>query len=252
MTTNDINPALSEFYETHDKLQQYYFKFRYDFVEDETDEDVIRTVCGVPLGTPTYMAMYPGTVGVENHNAYGDEIKRHMHYHFVLSIRPSGFNKKKREIVNRVVHKLKAGRTAGWYSLKEELKIRDFERFHSYTFKQYSGVYEKPDWCHLPEGLDLAKAVVSSSEEYERNKEFLLAKRAKNDRKQTTYERLLVSYHEKNPTLRTRREAFYFVDDFFDNEGFPPERSKMLSCLDGLCRKAGLMTADEFFDAYMK
>lgn len=52
-------------------------QFRYDFTDDE------QTMHPMSLISNYLHDRFPGVVGVESHNKYGEVIKRHMHYNFL-------------------------------------------------------------------------------------------------------------------------------------------------------------------------
>lgn len=227
----------------YDPPVAHYFKFRYDFTHDmgESVQDVLDVI--------TETKYHPGTVAIERHNALGEVIKTHLHYHFRMDIRPSHLQKTK----DRMVYVLKkhfGTRPKGWYSLKYESDVKDTFRFFSYPMKQQEGKYVQPDYLPKPtDDYDIDHWSIVASEEYDRNKEFLCAKREKEYRKTTTYERMLELYEKTKPQIVCKYDACEFVYQFFTDEGFPPNRSKIREMVDGLLLKTGVMSKREFYDS---
>ncbi|AUM61969.1 putative capsid [uncultured virus] len=222
----------------------HYFKFRYDISSDrsETVRDVIDVL--------TESKFFPGTASLEHHNALGEVIKTHIHYHFRMEFRPSHLQKVKDRMVYVLKKHFGDKRLKGWYSLKFEPDVKDTFRFFSYVMKQQDGKYQQPEYLPLPTpDYDVVHASIVASEEYARNKEFLCAKREKEYRKTTTYERMLELYDKTKPPINCKYDACEFVYQFFTDEGFPPNRTKIREMVDGLLLKTGVMSKREFFDS---
>jgi len=229
-----------------DEATKYYFGFRYDFYADETASDVIRVIYDTAAQySGSYGFSIKGILGEEHRNRYGDEIKRHLHFHFEFS---SGilFNFREK-VIYRIKKEFKHGRGRGWYSMIPNYDIRDMDRFYRYPLKQYEVRYDPTYDIQVPEEFDVQTQRIVANDEWERTKEIMCAKRDKNNSKDTTYERILALYHESGVKLPTRKAAFVFVMDFFEKEGFPPDRLKIRSILDGLCLKTGLLSMDDFY-----
>jgi len=234
---------MEDLIEKYDPPVPHYFKFRFDFavVDPESVRDVIDVL--------TESRFYVGTVGVERYNALGETIKLHLHYHFRMEIRPSHLQKTKDRMVYVLKKHFGTQRPKGWYSLKYEADVKDTFRFFSYPLKQQEGKYTQPEYLPLPNDFDVDHASIVASEEYARNKEFLCAKREKEYRKTTTYERMLELYHKTKPPILCKMDACEFVYQFFVDEGFPPNRTKIREMVDGLLLITGVMSKREFFDS---
>lgn len=235
---------MEEILDSIDPKVPHYFKFRYDLraIDPEDVREVIDTL--------TEGGFFPGTVCVEHRNRYGDEIKPHIHYHFVMNIRPSSLNKTKDHMVYVLKKKYSwKKRPQGWYGLKCEQNVDSTDRLFSYCMKQQEGLYQQPEWLPTPENLEIERLRLVSSEEYERNREFLILDREKKARKTTTYERMLEQYEKTKPQIVCKYDACEFVYQFFVDEGFPPNRTKIREMVDGLLLITGVMSRREFFDS---
>lgn len=222
-----------------------YYKLRYDFHADETAWDVVKLVYELAQKLDRNYHI-EGILGEENRNKYGEEVKRHLHFHFSLAVENCQFSFREK-LIYQLKKKYHHGRQRGWYSLVHEPELENRERFFRYPLKQYSQYVNYWTGIRTPEEFDIESQRLVANEEWERDREFLCAKRDKNNRKETTYERVLAKYSRDGVKPTTRKAAFLFVMAFFKEEGFPPDRLKIRSILDGLCLKTGLLSMDDFY-----
>lgn len=223
--------------------------FRYDFGEHEMD----RHFCSVISSTVGY---HPGIVGVENHNKYGEEIKKHIHYHFMYPADERDtkkFIEKIRKQIQRENASMDSPRSKGYYSLTMP-DVEDLERWLRYPLKQcetFKNVLRN-DRIPLPPDFDLELQWKLSSEEYQRSKMFLSSRRESADRRQTTYQKILASIEEAKLIFSNSKEIFKYILQYYRDEELPVERYKVQSIVDSISLKQGIMTEDEYYEIVMR
>lgn len=226
-----------------------YVSFRYDFADHEMD----RHFCSVIASTVGY---YPGIVGVENHNKYGEEIKKHLHYHFLYPADEKDtrkFVERIRKQIQRENNSSDNPRAKGYYSLTMPA-VEDVERWFRYPLKQcetFSQVLTNSR-IPLPPDFNLEIQWKLASEEYARDKLFLSSRREKEDRRQTTYQKILAAIQETKTIFSTTRDIFKYVLKYYTEEELPVERHKVQSIVDSIALKQGLMTEDQYYDIVMR
>lgn len=226
-----------------------YVSFRYDFAEHEMD----RHYCSVISSTVGY---YPGIVGVENHNKYGEEIKKHLHYHFVY---PADERETKKfvERIRKQIQRENASsdnpRSKGYYSLTMPA-VEDSERWFRYPLKQCETFQQvlTNSRIPLPPDFDLSIQWKLASEEYARDKLFLSSRRETADRRQTTYQKILASLEETKIIFSNIRDIFKYVLKYYRDEELPVERYKVQSIVDSIALKQGVMSEDEYYEIVMR
>lgn len=232
---------------TLDSIRMTAVKFRYDFTDEEQTMHPMSVVS-------TYIRdRYPGAIGVETHNKYGEVIKRHMHYHF---IHPSEDDKELDRFlgcIRRRFQRAFPGRSKGYYSITYEADVKDMDRIIRYPLKQYEKVSDIPNivgWKY-PDDFDVAVQWQLASEEYVRTREFMSSRREAKDRRQTTYEKIRQLIQDEDIKFATLREIFNFLLKYYDKEGIPVERSKIRSMMDSIALTVGLMSEDDYYRQVM-
>lgn len=221
-------------------------QFRYDLGEWEQDKHY----CGIIL---SYIgAYYPGIAGVETMNKYGETIKKHLHYNFIFpgdTKTAETFCAKIRKTMQRFNNELaERKRQRGYYSIVP-VDVQDWDRFLRYPLKQVETVDKilQNDRIPNPPDFDVELQWKLANEEYLRDLEHLSRRREVEDKRQTTLQKIILSYTDKKLRFATIREVFDFVLQFYDDEGLIMERAKIRGVCDTIARKVGLIPNDEFF-----
>lgn len=235
-----------------------YISFRYDYNDQDDNRPFVITY-------GYFDEHYKGIYGVENHNKYGEEIKKHFHFNFEYV----GDEKQARKFIEKTRKRIQRNnpeRGRGYYSLVI-IKPDCIDRFFRYPLKQYTTLAAaKKDQHTMPDGYDLNMQWTLSNEEYERDKIFLSSRREKADRRQTTYELIILTCIEKlghpndnkknandnKKNAVSKEQIFDVILDYYEEQGLPVERLKIRSMIDSLSIKYGLMTKAQYFDIVMK
>jgi len=225
-----------------------YVAFRYDFSETEQDRHYL-SVIGATVGHHT------GIAGVENHNKYGEEIKKHLHYHFIYPA-----NKKDTEtFVGRIRKQIQRDNSAqdnprgkGYYSLTMP-SVEDPERWFRYPMKQCETFDEvlTNSRTPVPQGFDLRVQWKMAQEEYVRDKEYLSRRREVADKRQTTYQKILASIEESKVVFTDLRSVYNYVIQYYRDEVLPLERHKIRSFVDSIGMKYRLISEEEYYRQVM-
>ena len=111
---------MEDLIQKYDPPIPHYFKFRFDLsvVDPESVRDVLHVL--------TESKFFPGTAALEHHNALGEVIKSHIHYHFRMEFRPSHLQKVKDRMVYVLKKHFGTKRLKGWYSLKFEPDVKRY------------------------------------------------------------------------------------------------------------------------------
>lgn len=223
--------------------------FRYDFAENELNNNPCSIIS-------TYLEYFPGILGVENHNKYGEEIKKHFHYHFLYpgdSAAAKKFVEKVRKRIQRANVESELGeRAKGFYSLTAP-DVKDLERWLRYPLKQvesFDKIFVNPR-IPVPDGFDIKTQWVCATEEYIRDKEFLSCRREAADKRQTTYQKILGAIDEEKIRFKDERSVFDFVLSYYNREEIPLERPKIRSIVDSISMKHGILSPDEYYRLVM-
>jgi len=229
-------------------MSETYVAFRYDFSETEQD----RHFCSVIAATVGY---HPGIVGVENHNKYGEEIKKHLHYHFVY---PAD-EKETKKFVERIRKQIQRAnsdsdnpRGKGYYSLTTP-SVEDPERWFRYPMKQcetFADVLQNPRILNPPE-FDVMVQWKLANEEYARDKEFLSRRREVADKRQTTYQKILDAIKESKIVFSDIRSIFNYILKYYRDEQLPLERHKIRSFVDSIAVQYNLISEEEYYRQVM-
>jgi len=219
--------------------------FRYDFGESEQDQHFCSVI------SQTLDGYFPGVVGVETMNKYGETIKKHLHYHFLYpgdKTETEKYVAKIRKRIQRQNADSGAPRQRGYYSLTVP-EVEDSDRWFRYCIKQVESFDKilRNERIPLPADFDLELQWKLGNEEYIRDREHLSSRRESADKRQTTLQKITQSYTEKKVTFTSIRQVFDFVLQFYDDEGLIMERMKIRGVCDTVARKVGLIPNDEFF-----
>jgi len=222
--------------------------FRYDFAEDEQGMNPCAVI------SRFLREYYPGIVGIESHNKYGEVIKRHMHYHFYFQ----GDEKETKKFIERTRkhiqrHYQEIGeRGKGFYSLTAP-DVQDTDRWLRYCLKQVPTVSEtfSNPRIKVPDGFDLEFQWMLATEEYQRDREFLSSRRETADKRQTTYQKILASIQDSATKFRDVRHIFDYIIDYYKQEELPVERHKIRSMIDTIALSVGLLSYDEYYRQVM-
>lgn len=226
-----------------------YVAFRYDFSETEQDRHFCSVISGILGG------YYPGTVGVETHNKYGEVIKKHLHYHFEYP----GDEKDTKKFVERVRKQIQRAnaeldnpRGKGYYSLTMP-SVEDFDRWFRYPLKQCESLDDvlRTERIPFPAGFHVAMQWKLANEEYVRDKEFLSSRREVADKRQTTFQKILASIQESKIQFKDVRSIFNYVLKYYREEQLPVERHKIRSFVDSIALGHGLLSEEEYYRQVM-
>lgn len=222
-------------------------QFRYDFTDDE------QTMHPMSLISNYLHDRYPGVVGVESHNKYGEVIKRHMHYNFLHPTTDESVATKFVEAIRKRFQRAYPGRSKGYYSITIVPDVKDRDRFFRYPLKQYEKFSDIPNiinWKY-PEDFEVELQWKLASEEYVRDREFLSCRREAKDKRQTTYEKIRHRIEEEKIEFKSIREIFNYILKYYREESIPVERHKIRSMVDTVALTAGLLTEDEYYRQVM-
>jgi len=219
------------------KMTTYWIKFRFDLQENEHPYQLLNMLCG----TAQY---YPGVLGVENYNKYGEQIKKHLHYHFMSPVESGTLRRR----LERTYPEFKT-RGKGWYSLKQEKEIKDTDDFFRYCIKQYETnnfVYEFSR-VPIPENFNLSVQQLMAHEQYQKGKEILGKKKDKDNTRLSVYERISDKVTTDSPNLKTLYEVKMYILDYFMAEELPPNKQKICDMAMGISLKLKIISKEEFF-----
>lgn len=220
---------------------------RYDFAENEQDCNPCKFV------TSFLQNYYPGILGVENKNKYGEVIKKHFHYNFHF---PGDEDSAKRFVatVRKRITRLpeNVNRAKGYYSLTIP-EVKDMERWLRYPLKQCETEADIFVNARIPPPADFDPKLQwrLASEEYVRDREFLSERREASDRKQSTFAKIIAEIERQKAVFKTTREIFDFVLEYYAYNEIPVERSKIRGMIDSLALKSGVLSADEYYRQVM-
>lgn len=223
---------------------------RYDFDDGETDEMVEQII-------RRYLReLYPGTLGIESRNKYGETIKRHFHYNFYYPANDKE-TKKWVETHRRAIQRYneKKGddkRGKGYYSLTVQ-EVDDRDRWLRYPYKQYECWTDLPIVQGIcpPEDFNVNIQWEIAHEEYVRDMAFLSRKREAADRRETTFQKILSLIEEEKRVFRTKESIFEFVLDYYMQNEIPVERHKIRSIIDSIALRQGVMSREEYYQTVM-
>lgn len=221
--------------------------FRYDFAEHELNNDPCSIVASY-LGE-----YYTGILGIEEHNKYGEKIKKHFHYHFLYSgdeVSAGKFINTVRKRIIRANGESPSGkRGKGYYSITAP-DVEDLDRWLRYPLKQvptFDQIY-KNTRIPVPPEFDLYTQWTCATEEYLRDREFLSSRREKEDRRQTTFQKILVSIQETNTRFSDMRSICRYIISYYMREELPVERQKIRSMADSIAMMYGILSSDVYID----
>lgn len=211
-----------------------YIKFRCDLDEDEPPYPVVYRLFKERLAV--------GIMGVETMNAYGEIIKRHLHYHFIT-------NEKIETIRKRYVRSYGDDARPN-YSLKLETDVKDPDRFFRYPLKQYipdKFLYSFRDRIDIPEGFDVVLQNKLAYEEWNKGKQILTAKAVKNDSRLTVYERIIDKIEKEQKVFCDVNDIKFYILDYFMEEKLPPNKQKIVDMANGIAIAKKIISREEFF-----
>lgn len=216
--------------------------FRFDFRETEPDAHYCSVIVQ-NLGE-----YFPGVVGVETMNKYGETIKKHLHYNFLYPGDESAAEKfvaKIRKRIQRNNSESSAPRQKGYYSLTVP-KVEDYDRWFRYGLKQVE-TFDKVlrnDRIHPPPDFDYEIQWKLANEEYLRDVEHLSKRRETADKRQTTLQKIMDL--ASNEVFPDKDSVFDFVFKYYKDEMIPMERLKMRGIIDTVCIHYHLITYAEW------
>lgn len=221
--------------------------FRYDYAKHEMNNDPCSIVA-------TYLGEYhAGILGVEEHNEYGEQIKKHLHYHFLYSGDKASAKKflaAVRKRVQRANDESPSGkRIKGFYSITMP-DVEELDRWLRYPIKQvptFDEIY-KNSRIPVPDGFDLHTQWVCASEEYNRDKEFLSSRREKKDNGQSTFKKIILSIQETNTRFSDMRSICRFIISYYMQHELPVERYKIRAMADSIAIMHGILSEDAYID----
>jgi len=219
------------------QMTTYYIKFRFDLQENEHPYQILNMLC---CGAE----YYPGILGVENYNKYGEQIKKHLHYHFVSNVESGTI----RHRLERSYPDFKI-RGKGWYSLKQEKDIKDTNDFYRYCVKQYEPhkfVYEYAR-VPCPDNFDLSVQQLLAHEQYQKGKEILGKKKDKDNTRLSVYERIIDKVTNDSPDLKSLVAIKMYILAYFMENELPPNKLKICDMAMGIGLKLKVITPEEFF-----
>lgn len=213
----------------------HYVKFRFDLLEGDIPLQIICQCIG---------QYYPGVLGVEEHNKYGEIIKKHLHYHFVSDICAGSLRRR----MERNYPKWEERKGSKYYSLVDEKDVKDKDHFFRYCVKQCELINFKYEFDRipLPENFDLKTQQLIAHEQYNIGKEIMNKKREKRDGNLSVYERIMDKMTKDKPELFLLQDVKVYVLDYFLENDIPPNRMKICDIANGLAIKLGLITRAEF------
>jgi len=218
-----------------------HIKFRYDFPEDESFTDmtpymVIYRLLKVDTAMPT------GVVGIESKNKYGEEIKKHMHFHFISD--------EKLETIRRRFTRSAVEGKKDSYSLALEKDVIDDDRFFRYPLKQYSSPFVYPFSSRIPAptGFDFSIQQLLANEEWEKGKQILSKNRVKSDSRLTTYEKIIDLIEENSILFFGISGIRHYILQYYLDNNIPPNRSKIIEMSDGIAIRQKIISFDDYFE----
>jgi hypothetical protein len=208
-----------------------YIKFRYDLKESEHPISILYRI---------WKQDFPvGILGIETKNKYGEEIKRHFHYHFMTD--------EKIETIRRRFTRSSVKDEKDNYSMALEKDVIDENKFFRYPMKQYELEYKPLANIKVPENFDLNMQRILANEEWEKGKQILSRQRVKHDSRQTTYEKILSIIEENCVRFSNLKEIRIYILDYYLENDIPPNRMKIIDMSDGIAIKQGIIGKEEYF-----
>jgi len=217
-------------------------------MENESGDGFFANVIMQKLGE-----FFPGVVGVETMNKYGEVTKKHMHYDFMYPADGKATKtwiEKLKKRIQRANKESEKPRNTGYYSLTVQ-DVQDYDRWYRYCIKQvetFDQIIRHPR-IPPPSDFDMAVQWKLANEEWKRDVEFLSKRRETADKRQTTLQKIIDLASEK--VFPTVRSVFDFVLQYYKDEVIPMERLKMRAIIDTLCVRYNLITEDEWFRQVM-
>lgn len=221
--------------------------FRYDFAQHELNNDPCSIIAN-------YIGEYhPGIVGVEEHNKYGEQVKKHFHYHFLYN----GGEANAKLLLGRVRRKMQrtneespsGKRSKGYYSITAP-DVEDLARWLRYPLKQvptFDQIYKNVR-IPVPPDFDLHTQWVCATEEYIRDQQFLSSRRERADRRQTTFQKILESIQETDIRFSDIRSICRYIISYYMREELPVERHKIRGMADSIAIMQGILSEDAYID----
>lgn len=216
--------------------KQFFCKFRFDLLEDEHPYQIISHILDGKY--------YAGILGVENHNKYGEVIKKHLHYHFISDVCAGTLRKR----LERQYPKFQERKGSSYYSLSDEKDVKDKDDFFRYCIKQYEPIEFKYqfDRVPLPENFDLITQQLLAHEQYNIGKNVLNKKREKKDGNLSVYEKIIDKVTKDSPELFSLRDIKLYVLDYFIENELPPNKLKICDIASGLAIMLKVISKEEF------
>jgi len=217
--------------------KDFYCKFRFDLLEDEHPYQVISLI----IDGAKY---YPGVLGVETHNKYGEVIKKHIHYHFVADVCAGTLRKR----LERNYPKFQERKGSSYYSLSDEKDVKDTDHFFRYCIKQYEPIEFKYEFDRIPipPNFDMTTQQLVAHEQYNIGKEIICKKREKRDTNLSVYEKIIDKVTNDSPDLKTLTEIKLYVLDYFIENSLPPNKLKICDIASGIAILLRVITREEF------
>lgn len=207
-----------------------YIKFRYDLKENENPNTVLYRIWDhFPVGI----------LGVETKNKYGEEIKRHFHFHFVTN--------EKIETIRRRFTRSANKNEKDSYSMALEKDVKDENKFFRYPLKQYESKYNPDIRIKVPDNFDIDMQRLLAHEEWKKGTEILSRQRVKHDSRQTTYEKIISIIEENCVKFSNLKEIRMYILDYYLDNDLPPNRMKIVDMADGIAIKQGVIGKEEYF-----
>jgi len=208
-----------------------YIKFRYDLKESEHPISILYRI---------WKQDFPvGILGIETKNKYGEEIKRHFHYHFVTD--------EKIEAIRRRFTRSAIKDQKDNYSMALEKDVVDENRFFRYPMKQYESEYKPLANIKVPENFDLDLQRILANEEWEKGKQILSCQRVKHDSRQTTYEKILSIIEENCVRFCNLEEIQDYILRYYLDNKIPPNRLKIIDMADGIAISQSIISFGGYF-----
>lgn len=225
-------------------INYYTFRFSYELGAEPTSQESIiehiqqyLNLFGLAIGSGEW------TVGYHKFNSSGDNTNPHFHIHFRGDKSLAAYRKSFQRFAETDTYAF-GRKGVKLYSLKQcdEEYIKDIKRFFRYPFKMvhaceihFNNYFSEDD---LPIQIELAVT------EFEDKKASLLAKRASDADKKSTYDKFVEYLEERTPPTRTevRREIirFYLANKMSCNP------KTMEGYVNTYALQNGMMTEEEF------
>jgi len=235
-------------------------QFRYDLLDGQGAFDAIAYLFNEKENSDIAKMMpigkfFPGIMGYEHMNAYGEEVKRHMHYNFIVptddvELVETWFSRCRKRLTREPDNQTRKG----FYSLVIKRDVEDYQKWFRYPLKQYENFkdWKQHPFIPLPDDFEPERQWELAHEQWVHNRDFLSIRRKAEDKRQTTMVKLITLIETEKLTFKTDMEIFKFVIKYHKDNDHPCERFKIRGYVDTIALMTNLMTDEEYYEKCMR